>query len=109
MGLSKLNFHKFEHNFKDIINPLCPPINDGTEDTEPFLLLCHSFRERRHGLLAGGSNGVNDELEAYEYSEGSNIKMVQLLLNGNKNLPSEANKLILNLAIKYISETERFG
>ena len=102
VGLSKLNFHKFENNFKDTINPLCP-VNDGIEDTEHFLLLCHSFREQRHSLLAG----VNDVLEAYEYSEGSDINMVQLLY-GNKNLPFKANKLILNLTIKYISETERF-
>ena len=57
VGLRKLNFHKFEHNFKDTINPLCP-VNDGIEDTENFLLLCHAFREQ--GLLAG----VNDVLEA---------------------------------------------
>ena len=28
VGHSKLNFHKFEHNFRDIINPMCPT-NDG--------------------------------------------------------------------------------
>ena len=33
VGLSKLNFHKFRHNFRDTINPMCP-INDGVEDTE---------------------------------------------------------------------------
>ena len=59
MGLSKLNFHKFKHNFKDTINPMCP-VNDGVEDTEHFLLLCNSFREQRCSLLAG----VNDVLKA---------------------------------------------
>ena len=38
VGLSKLNLHKFKHNFKDTINPLCPT-NDGVEDTEHFFLL----------------------------------------------------------------------
>ena len=57
MGLCKLNFHKFKHNFKDTINPMCP-VNDGIEDTEHFLLLCNSFREQRCSLLAG----VNDVL-----------------------------------------------
>ena len=42
VGLSKLNFHKFKHNFRDAINPLCPT-NDGIEDTEHFLLLCPAF------------------------------------------------------------------
>ena len=46
VGLSRLNFHKFRHNFKDTINPMCP-INDGIEDTEHFLLLCSSFIEYR--------------------------------------------------------------
>ena len=31
--------------------PVCP-INDGTEDTEHYLLLCHSFCVQRHDLLA---------------------------------------------------------
>ena len=42
VGLSKLNFHKFRHNFRDTINPLYPT-NDGVEDTEHFLLFCHSY------------------------------------------------------------------
>ena len=104
MGLSKLNFHKFKHNFKDKINPMCP-VNDGIEDTEHFLLLCNSFRQQRCSLLAG----VNDVLRACRHSESADINMLQLLLYGNKSLPLEANKMILNLTIKYISETERFG
>ena len=68
------------------------------EDTEHFLPL-------RCSLLAG----VNDVLEACGHSENADINMLQLLLYGNKNLPLEANKMILNLTIKYISETERFG
>ena len=104
MGLSKLNLHKFKHNFRDTINPMCPA-NDGIEDAEHFLLLCNSFREQRCSLLAG----VNDVLEDYGYSEGADTKMLILLLYGNKHLPLEANKIILNLTIKYISETERFG
>ena len=102
--LSKLNFHKFNHNFKDSSNPMCP-VNDGIEDTEHFLLLCNSFRQQRCSLLTG----VNDVLEACGHSESADINMLQLLLCGNKNLPLEANKMILNLTIKYISETERFG
>ena len=34
-GLSKLNFHKFKHNFRDTVSPICPT-NDGIEDTEHF-------------------------------------------------------------------------
>ena len=35
VGLSKLNFHKFKHHFRDTVNPMCPT-NDGIEDTEHF-------------------------------------------------------------------------
>ena len=42
VGLRKLNFHKFKHNFRHTINPMCPT-NDGIEDTEHCLLLCPSF------------------------------------------------------------------
>ena len=79
-------------------------INDGIEDTEHFLLLCNSFTEQRHDLLAS----VNDVLEAYGYSEAPDNNILQLLLYGNKNLPLEANRLILNATISYIFETERF-
>ena len=51
VGLSKLNFNKFKHNFKDTLNPLCPT-NDGIEDTEHFLLLCPTFDVQRRDLLA---------------------------------------------------------
>ena len=104
VGLSKLNFHKFKHNFKDTVNPMCS-INDGIEDTEHFLLLCNSFTGHRHNLLAG----VNEVLEAYGYSVAPDNNILRLLLYGNKNLPLEANRLILNATMNYIFETERFG
>ena len=52
VGLSKLDFHKFNHNFRDTVNPM-GPTNDGIEDTEHFLLLCPSFDIQRRDLLAG--------------------------------------------------------
>ena len=91
-------------DFKDIINPMCP-VNDGVEDTEHILLLFNSFREQICSLLAG----VNDVLEACGHFESADINMLQLFLYGNKYLPLEANKLIFNVTMKYISETERFG
>ena len=63
------------------------------------------FREQRFSLLAG----VNDVLEACGHSESANINMLQILLYGNEHLPLEANKMILNLTIKYISEAGRSG
>ena len=42
VGLSNVNFHIFQHDFRDTINPMCST-SDGIEDTEPFLLICPSF------------------------------------------------------------------
>ena len=79
-------------------------IAESWEDTEHFLLLCSSFTEYRRSLLAG----ANDVLQTYGYSEAPGYNILQLLLYGDKNLPLEANVLILNLTIKFILETERF-
>ena len=51
VGHCKLNFHKFNHNFRDTVNPMCSK-NDGIEDTEHFSLLCPSFDIQRRDLLA---------------------------------------------------------
>ena len=50
VGLSRLNFHMFKHNFNDTTNPLCP-INDGVEDREHYFLLCHMYDDARRDLL----------------------------------------------------------
>ena len=76
VGLSKLNFHKFKHNFKDTLNPLCPT-NDGIEDTEHFLLLCPSFDVQRRDLLAE----VSQLLQPFvQISNLSNVALIKLLL-----------------------------
>ena len=76
-----------------------------THDPFNFLLLCNSFNEHRHNLLAG----VNDVLAAHEYYDSSDINMLELQLYGSKCLSLEANYLILSLTINYIFETERFA
>ena len=81
------------------------PAHDGIEDTEQFLLLCHSFEENRRNLLVG----VNDILKAHGKAEGLNENILQILLYGDKDLPLEANKLILNLTVKYLFEPKRFA
>ena len=57
VGLSKLNFHKFRHNFSNAIDPMCPA-NDGVDDTEHYLLFCQSYGEPKRELL----NGFNEIL-----------------------------------------------
>ena len=104
VGLSKLNFHKFKHNFKDTINPMCPT-NDGIEDTEHFLLHCPSFNIQRRDLLAG----VSEVLQPFvQINALSNKVLVQLLLYGDKDLSSDVNKHVLELTLNFIHQTGRF-
>ena len=56
-----------------------------------------------------GVAGVNDVLAAYEFSDSSDINMLELLLYGSKYLSLEANYLILSLTINSNFETERFA
>ena len=104
VGLSKLYFHKFRHNFGDSINPMCT-INDGIETTEHFLLLCHTFAAKRRYLLAG----VFELLQPFGYTNLSNEVLTQLLLYGDKDLPNSFNRNILGLTLQYIHTTGRFN
>ena len=103
VGLSKLNFHKFKHNFRDTINPMCPT-NDGIEDTEHFLLLCPSFDVPRRDLLAG----VSALLRPLGHTNPSNEFLMRILLYGDKDFPASLNKDILLLTLRFIHETGRF-
>ena len=85
VGLSKLNFHKFQHNFRDTINPMCPS-NDGIEDTEHFLLLCPSFGVQRTDLLAG----IYSLVRPYGYVNLANDVLFQILLYGDKNFSKQS-------------------
>ena len=102
VGLSKLNDHKFRHNFSESINPMCP-INDGTEDMEHYLLLCHAFRVPRCDLLAS----VLPVLRSFDLTDVPNSTLLHILLYGDKKLPFEVNKFILQATIMYILRTER--
>ena len=103
VGLRKLNFHKFQHNFRDTINPMCPS-NDGIEDTEHFLLLCPSFGVQRTDLLAG----IYSLVRPYGYVNLANDILLQILLYGDENFPNNLNRSILELTIRFIHSTGRF-
>ena len=104
VGLSYLNFHKFKHNFRDTINPMCPT-SDGIEDTEHFLLLCPSFDVQRQDLLAG----IVELLRPFvSITDFSNDALTQLLLYGNQELSYDLNKNVLKLTLRFIHESGRF-
>ena len=99
-----MNFHKFKHNFKDTLNPLCPT-NDGIEDTEHFLLLCPSFDVQRCDLLVE----ISQLLEPFvQINNLLNSFLIKLLLYGDKDFLDSINKCILQLTINFIHQTGRF-
>ena len=86
VGLSKLKFHKFRHNFRDTMNPMCST-NDGIEGTEHFLLLCPSFDMQRKGIFAR----VTDLLRPFvEITNLPSNLLIHLLLYGDQNLPNDS-------------------
>lgn len=103
VGLSKLNLHKFRHNFRDTLNPLCPT-NDGVEDTEHFLLHCHAYDAYRRDLL----DSVNATLQPYGLSNHSNALLLEMMLYGNERFSVDSNTEILKATLKYINATQRF-
>ena len=103
VGLSKLNFHKFKHNFRNTINPMCPK-SDGIEDTEHFLLLCSSFDLQRLDLLAG----IVELLRPFvQITNLSNDALIQVI-NGDQYLSYDLNRNIFELTLRFIHETGRF-
>ena len=90
-----------------------PVIFTTSQDSIDYLV--PSYCDKTNNDMEGGIVALyflsiqSKHFEACGHSESADINMLQLLLYGNKYLPLEANKLILNLTIKYISETERFG
>ena len=104
VGLSKLNLHKFKQNFKDTVNSMFS-INDGIEDTEHFLVLCHSYDVQRQDVL----DAINSTLEPQGLSNLSNEALHEIILYGDERLPLKSNTMVLEAKIKYIYATERFN
>ena len=104
VGLSELNYHKFRHNFNIAINPLCP-INDGVEDTEHFLLHCHSYHQQRNSLLSR----VQSVLLSCGLSDLSNVEFVSILLYGDERLHFESNKISIKATLDFIESSKRFS
>ena len=101
LGLSHLDEHRFRHNFKDCINPLCSCSLE-VENTLHFFLHCHHYSTFRVGLMTE----VNQIDENFSYLSDDN--KVSLLLYGDSRLDDNKNNFILLASITYILKTERF-
>ena len=104
VGLSKLKSHKFNHNFRDTVDPICL-INDGIEDTEHFLLQCHEYSEQRRDLLGA----INEVLELHNISNLPNHTIVRTMLYSDERFTYNQNRQILEATVRFIRTSERFS
>ena len=102
LGLSHLNEHKFNHNFKECVNPLCS-CSLQVESVSHFFLHCHYFTDIRKTLF--------NELQSVDENilNQSDNEMVELLLYGSNKFKFQQNCSILKPSIKFIIESERFS
>ena len=102
LGLSHLREHKFNHNFQDTINPLCP-CNLEVESVSHYFLRCRRYDQLR-SILKNELNTIDRIILNFPDNE-----LVNLLLYGNDKFDNETNTKILTCSIKYIIDSERFS
>ena len=94
-----MNEHKFRHDFKDALSPMCDCRSE-TETTDHFFLRCPLFTLNRQKLLNGlfkidlSSRNLRDEL--------------LLDINGFDKYKDNVNKKILLCTIIFIKNIKRF-
>mgnify|MGYP001793799177 FL=1 len=102
LGLSHLNEHRFNHNFRECINPLCSCSLE-IESVLHFFLHCHNYDHLRTNLL--------NELRKIDITiiNLSDNNLVQLLLYGNSKYDLYSNSSILNISIEFCLKSDRFS
>ena len=101
LELSRLNEHRFNHNFEDCINPLCSCSLE-VESTVYFFLHCHNFVNIRNALL----NKLNSI--SCDVTNCSDRSLTELILYGNPKLSFQQNSDIINDSLEYIINSKRF-
>ena len=99
LNFSKLNEHKFHHNFRDTVNPWCCC---NTETETANLLCCHLFSERRTKLLENLKNLDNTLLSHCD------DELLHILLYGSHKFSFSGNNKILSLTIEFLESTKLF-
>ena len=101
LKFSHLNEHKFRHNFKDALSPMCG-CGSKTETTDHFFLRCPFFAINKQKLLHDllkidpSLRNLKDEL------------LLDMILYGSGKYNDTVNKEILLHTISFINNTKRF-
>ena len=101
LGLSHLREHKFNHNFQDTINPLCPCSLE-SESTTHFFLRCQNFTDLRKCLM---NELIKIDSCILTLDEKS---LTKLLLYGDDRYDCKTNKSIILASINFIHSSKCF-
>ena len=95
------NEHKFRHNFRDTVHPMCC-CGAGIETIDHYLLRCQNFALVRSSFL-------NRIFEInVEFRNMNDSTLTSLLLFGSEEQTFDVNTKILNLTIQFLKDTGRF-
>ena len=101
LDFSHLHEHKFRHNFRDTINPMCSCFLE-PETTAHFLLRCRNYNNLRL-TLKSDLRSIDSSILLLNDSD-----LVALLLYGSSKYDSHTNKEIINVTIRFIKDSMRF-
>ena len=102
LGLSHLNDHKFNQNFRDFINPLCS-CSLSVESDVHFFLHCHHFSQQRQTLM----NNIRP-IDKDIINETDN-DLINILLFGSNKYEYHIISKILNFSNDFILRIETFS
>ena len=95
LGLSHLNDHNFNHNFRDCINPLCS-CSLRVKNNVHFFLHCHHFS--LHTKPMNNIKSIDKDI-----MNGHDSDLVNILLFGCSKYKYHINSKILNFSIDMVS------
>ena len=101
LHFSHLNEHKFRHNFRATIDPMCS-CGLEPETTLHYLLRCNLYSDLRTELL-NDICALNPTLKNLSHE-----KLLNILLYGSENFSFNTNKKIIKSTIKFLKTSERF-
>ena len=102
LGLTHLIGQKFNHNFKDCINPLFS-CSLSVENNVHFFLHCHHFSLQRQTLMSNIKSIDKDIINV------TDSDLVNILLLGSSKYQYHINSKILSFSIDFILKTKRLS
>ena len=102
LGLSHFREHKFNHNFQDTINPLCPCSLE-LESTTHFFLRCQNFTDLLRKCLMNEFIKIDSCILTLDEKS-----LTKLLLYGDDRYDCKTNKSITLASINFIHSSKRF-